>query len=84
MKACPEDGYIPKVGAIPVDEVPALSVGGDVVPAAEHGCQHGVLVPAQRGQPGGEEHPAHVQWDNLWELQKQPGHQEGAPPVLCR
>lgn len=78
MEARPEGGYIPEVGAIPVDEVPALGVRGDVVPAAEHGRQHGVLVPAQRGQSGGEKHPPHVQGDNLWELQKQAARQEGA------
>ena len=36
--------------------------------SAEHGGQHGVLVPPQRGQAGREVRAPDVQRDDLWEL----------------
>lgn len=55
--------------AVPVDEVPALGVGGDVVPPAEHGRQHGVLVAPQGGQACGEVSPSDVKGNNLRKLE---------------
>lgn len=40
-----------------------------MVPSAEHGGQHGVLVAPQRGKPGGEVRAPDVQRDDLRELE---------------
>lgn len=56
--------------AVPVNEVPALSIGGDVMPPTEHGCQHGVFVAPQGGQACGEVSPSNVKGNNLRKLEK--------------
>lgn len=61
--------HIPEVCAVPVDEVAALGVGGDVVPPAEHRRQHGILVAPQGGQACGEVRPSNVEGDDLGELE---------------
>ena len=60
--------HIPKVGSIPVDEISAFHVCRDVMPATEHGRQHGVLVAPQGRQPGCEMDASDVQWNHFWEL----------------
>lgn len=60
----------PKVGAVAVDEEASVGVARDLVAPAEHGGQHGVVVAAQRGQPGGEVGAPHVQRDHLGKLYK--------------
>lgn len=60
--------------AIPVNEVPALGVGGDVMPPAEHGRQHGVLIAPQGRQACGEVSPSNVKGDNLRKLERNHRH----------
>lgn len=60
----------PKIRSIPIDEVAAVRIAWDVVPSAEHGGQHGVLVAPQRGQPSGEVCAPDVKRDDLRELEK--------------
>lgn len=56
--------------AIPINEVPALSISGDVMASTEHGSQHGVFVAPQRGQSCGEVSPSNVKGDNLRKLER--------------
>lgn len=59
--------------AIPINEVAALSVSGDVMPPTEHGGQHGVFVAPQGRQACGEVSPSNVKWDNLRKLERNHG-----------
>lgn len=56
--------------AIPINEVPALRVGRDVMTPTEHGCQHGIFVAPQSRQSCGEVSPSNVKRDNLRKLER--------------
>lgn len=60
--------HSPKIRSIPIDEVAPVGVTWDVMTAAEHGGQHGVLELPQRGQASGEVRTPDVQRDDLREL----------------
>lgn len=60
--------HSPEIRSVPIDKIAPLGVPRDAVPAAEHGSQHGVVIPLQGGQASGEVRTPNIQRDDLWKL----------------